>query len=428
MEQENSKFNIDEEYKPLYTTKKRFSIVTGGRGSLKSHSVHDFILRLTYEQGQGVLFTRYTMTSAEKSIIPEFKLALERLGVEEHFDVTKTTIVNKITNSFIWFSGIKTSSGDQTGSLKSLSGITTWVIEEGEDFRDESKFDAINKSIRTAGKQNRVIWVMNPTTPEHFIYNKFFKGHEAYKKIDGFNVLTTSHPKVEHIHTTYLIGRKYLSDDWLEEAEYYRIRAKEGKDIYSGRILNKDEQENAKKYYINQYLGGWRTQQEGVIFTNWEHGEFTPDLPYIYGLDFGVSDPDALVRVAIDKRNKLIYLKECIYQNNLSTNQLNSLVSAEVGRRLIVADLAGKRTIKDFKTAGLNITKCKKGSGSVVEGIKKMLDYTLIIDGDNLTRELNNYVWMDKKGEYPCDEYNHLIDAARYAITHLLRESRGVVI
>ena len=57
-----------------------------------------------------------------------------------------------------------------------------------------------------------------------------------------------------------------------------------------------------------------------------------------------------------------------------------------------------------------------------------MLDYTLIIHGDNLTRELNNYVWMDKKGEYPCDEYNHLIDAARYAIKHLLRESRGVVI
>ena len=56
--------------------------MSGGRGSLKSHSLHDFILKLTYEKGHGVLFTRYTMTSAKASIIPEFKEAISRLGVD----------------------------------------------------------------------------------------------------------------------------------------------------------------------------------------------------------------------------------------------------------------------------------------------------------------------------------------------------------
>jgi len=69
---------ISEAYKPLYTSTKRYFLITGGRGSLKSTSIHDFISRLTYEKGHGILFLRYTMTSAEKSIIPEFKEAIQR--------------------------------------------------------------------------------------------------------------------------------------------------------------------------------------------------------------------------------------------------------------------------------------------------------------------------------------------------------------
>ena len=127
------KAKINEVFKPLYTTSKRYIFLSGGRGSLKSTTVHDFIARLTYEKGHGVLFTRYTMTSAEKSIIPEFKITLERLGIESHFHITQNTITNLKTGSFIYFSGIKTSSGNQTANLKSIAGITTWVIEEGEE-------------------------------------------------------------------------------------------------------------------------------------------------------------------------------------------------------------------------------------------------------------------------------------------------------
>ena len=64
--------SISAVYKPLYTSKDRYFLLTGSRASLKSSSVHDFVARLTYEIGQGILFTRYTMVSAEKSVIPEF--------------------------------------------------------------------------------------------------------------------------------------------------------------------------------------------------------------------------------------------------------------------------------------------------------------------------------------------------------------------
>jgi phage terminase large subunit len=51
-----------------------------------------------------------------------------------------------------------------------------------------------------------------------------------------------------------------------------------------------------------------------------------------------------------------------------------------------------------------------------------MQDFELIIDPDsiNLIKELNNYAWNDKKSGTPFDLFNHLLDAARYAIQNQL--------
>ena len=193
---------INSAFKKLYTTKKRYILLTGGRGSLKTSTVHDFIIRLTYEKGHGVLFTRYTMASAEMSIIPEFKLVLDRLNLTSQFKITRNKAVNKKTGSFIFFSGVKTTSGNQTANLKSISGITTLVIEEGEDFDDRDSFTIIDDSIRTKGKQNRVIWIQNPSTKDHFIYEDWIKPFSRTIDVRGYKVSVSDHPMVEHIHTT----------------------------------------------------------------------------------------------------------------------------------------------------------------------------------------------------------------------------------
>ena len=155
---------IDVTFKPLYLSDKRYFFLTGGRGSTKTYNLHEFVAKLTYEGGHGILFTRYTMTSAEKSIIPEFKITLQRLGLIQDFHITKTQAVNLRTGSFIFFSGIKTSSGDQTGNLKSLPNINTWVVEEAEDYNRPKSFRIIDDSIREKGKINKVILILNPTT------------------------------------------------------------------------------------------------------------------------------------------------------------------------------------------------------------------------------------------------------------------------
>lgn len=419
---------IKKVYQPLYTTKKRYTIITGGRGSLKSSTVHDFVARLTYQQGHGILFTRYTMTSAEKSIIPEFKLALERAGAINDFTITKTLITNNHTKSFILFSGIKTSSGDQTANLKSLSGITTWVIEEGEDYQDEKGFDDIQRSIRQSGIQNRIIWIQNPSTREHFIYQKFIKDTNKRINVEGFNVTVSNHPNVEHIHTTYRIAEElgYLDKDWINEAEELRQKAEQDHEefVRSGGEFGRDRHES--EYYY-KYIGGWLERAEGAIFKNWEEGEFDDKLPFCYGLDYGYSpDPLAVAKVAVDKKKKRIYVHEEVYQTELD-DVSGYLEDVGINKKsLIICDTNEERTTRRIKKAGFNIRPVSKNR--IVDDIREIKKYTIIVtpESTNIKTEFNNYVWNDKKASIPIDDYNHLCDAIRYAFGKLTSKKRTI--
>ncbi|MBC7524797.1 MAG: PBSX family phage terminase large subunit [Flavobacterium sp.] len=401
-------YKINEAFKPLYTSKKRYFFITGGRGSLKSTSVHDFISRLTYDKGHGILVTRYTMTSAEKSIIPEFKIVATRNGSINDFIITSSKITNKLTGSFILFSGIKTSSGDQTANLKSLAGITTWVIDEGEDFKDEKTFDDIDDSIRTNEQQNRVIWIQNPSTIDHFIHKRWVEKTPKILNIEGFDVITSNNKNVEAIHTTYHIAKDYLSESILEKIEEIRIAE--------------------PKKYLHKYLGAWLDKAEGVVFTNWKFGDFNPDqLQTSFGMDFGFSiDPDTLTEVAIDIPKKKLYLKQHIYQNKLKTHELCQLVKSITGDKLIVGDSSESRLIGDMQAYGINIVPVKKGT--IESGVVRMQDFEIIIEYESyeIAKEFNNYVYLNKAGKLYIDAYNHAIDGSRYnVIYHLDNPNQG---
>ena len=101
---------LNGKYKPLIKDPSRYFVVTGGRGSGKSYAVNLMALFLTFEQNQNILFTRYTMTSAYTSIIPEFVDKIDELGLNEFFDVNRTEITNLATGNRIYFKGLKTGS------------------------------------------------------------------------------------------------------------------------------------------------------------------------------------------------------------------------------------------------------------------------------------------------------------------------------
>lgn len=398
-------------YKPLFTTDKRYIILTGGRNCGKSFGVKTWEPLLTYEEGHRILSTRYTLTSAKDSIIPETTSKLELLGVSDHFYENQSGVQNLITGSEILFRGIKTSSGSQTAKLKSLHNISTWVLDEAEELVDEDEFDTIDLSIRASKVQNRVVIILNPTTTEHWIWKRWFEGYTKMIEIDGFQIPVSTHPDVCHIHTTYHDNIENIPESFLK-------------------IIERMKKENPEKYK-HKILGGWLDKAEGVVFPHWIEEEFDVSLPYIFGMDFGVVDPTTLVKVAVDSKRKKIYLQELFYESGMRPSLISEMLRATVGEEdLIVADSAERLTINEMIYEGFNMQKAIKGPDSVKQGIRLMKDYTLCVDPDsqNLKKELNNYVWAEKKSETPVDDYNHLIDPIRYCLQVLIKQDQAFVI
>ena len=395
--------SLNSKYKALLKNDTRFYIVTGGRGSSKSFGVGTFITALSYESNHKILFTRQTMTSAHLSIVPEFQEKLDLFDINEHFNINRSVIENKVSKSEIIFKGLKTSSGDQTANLKSLQGVTTWILDEAEELSDESTFDKINLSLRTKGVHNRVILILNPTTKEHWIYKRFFEDAGVPEKFNGVK------GDVTYIHTTYLDNLKHLGESFISEVERIKIT-------------------NPNKYN-HVILGAWLEKAIGVVFTNWSFGAFNPDnLQVSYGQDFGFSiDPTTLIGVAIDKKHKKIYVQEHLYKPKLTTSEIAHINKEVCGHSLIVADSAEPRLINELASLGCNIIGAEKGPGSISLGIALLLDYQIIVEhnSSNMAKELNNYIYADKGSKLFVDDFNHLIDPLRYNVTYHLGRSTG---
>lgn len=404
-------------YYPLYNDTEHFIIiVTGGRGSGKSFSVGTFLERLTFEKNKlpdgtsithNILSTRYTMTSASISVIPEFMEKVDADGTAQYFHATKTDVTNLLTGAKVMFRGIKTSSGNQTAKLKSIQGITTFVCDEAEEWTSEEEFEKIMFSIRQQGIQNRIIVIMNPTDSNHFIYQKYIKDTHKIVEYDGVPVQISTHPSVLHIHTSYLDNIEHLSDTFVKEAQAMK--------------------EKDPERYAHIFMGQWSDVAEGAVFKKWGIvDEFPTNCRRVaLGIDWGFThDPTACVRCGvIDNR---IYIDEEFYEKGLLSDEIIKRLRAINERDginyKVIADSADPRLIQEVANGEILIYPVMKGPGSVLAGIDKMNTMEIFVTkrSVNLQEELRNYTWdKDKDGNYinqPIDAWNHAVDASRYFV------------
>lgn len=278
-------------YKPLFYNppQTRYFFVTGGRGSAKSYHVSTLLVNLSYEQNEVILFTRWTMVSARISIIPEFIEKIEELGRSADFIVNQSEIINKHTGSTILFRGIKTSQGTQTANLKSIHGVTCWVLDEAEEMYDEDVFDRIDLSVRSVLRPNRVIMVMNPSNRQHMLYKKFLEPRRS---------------DTTYIHTSYLINAHNLSDSFIAQAE-------------------STKRSNLARYN-HIFLGEWIDSAEGLLWKsgqidqtrrNQEHLDRNTLSRVILAIDPAVtktaqSDETGMVVVGLDRERKCYVLDD----------------------------------------------------------------------------------------------------------------------
>lgn len=216
----------------------RYIILTGGRGSGKSYAVALALTLAARDVGLACLYTRWTMTSAKDSIIPEFQEKIDLCGAAGEFTTTARDITHA-TGSKIMFRGIKTSQGNQTANLKSLQGVNKWVLDEAEEMPDEATFDTIDLSIRDKRRRNHVILCLNPTHKRHWIYRRWFQGIP-----EGFN---GRRGDVTYIHTDF-------RDNWNNLPDSYRMRIKDAVD-------------GNPKRFRQIWLGAWVDEVQGALWS-----------------------------------------------------------------------------------------------------------------------------------------------------------------
>ncbi|MFI3322056.1 MAG: PBSX family phage terminase large subunit [Rikenellaceae bacterium] len=398
-------------YHPLYTDTDKFIVlITGGRGSGKSFNASTFIERLTFEKApsgivHNILYTRYTMVSAGISVIPEFLEKIRADGTSKYFKSTKTDVKNKRTGSVVLFRGIKTSSGNQTAKLKSIQGITTFVVDEAEEWTSETDYDKIMLSIRQKGIQNRIIIIMNPSDEHHMIYRKYIKDTHKIEYFDGVPVQISTHPNVLHIHTTYLDNIEHLSEKFLQEVEEMKVK-------------------NPEKY-AHIVMGRWVDVAEGAIFKKYG---IVKEFPLWckkvgMGIDFGfTNDPTAIVKCGVI--DNALYVDLIDYRTGMLSSDIVKVLKNHPYK--VIADSADPRLISEIRLGGVNIHAVEKGAGSVLAGIDAILGMELYITERSyqLLEEIRKYSWdKDNEDRYinvPIDAYNHAIDAIRYYVLGVL--------
>ena len=237
---------ISKKYKPLFQLlhgkheNVDTVIMTGGRYSGKSFGVGTFSAEAFIQYDWKVLYTRFTNTSIEDSIVSEFKDKLEINDYKNYCEVIKSRVRSTCGDGEIVFKGIKTGSKSQTASLKSLSGFNCFIVDEAEEIPDFKTFEKVYFSIRSNTKRNVSILILNPTLKEHWIYKKYFEN----KVEQGFNGIKDN---VLYIHTSYLdVNRSYIPDNIFNSFETMK---KENPDDYN-----------------NIVMGGWLDKLEGCVF------------------------------------------------------------------------------------------------------------------------------------------------------------------
>lgn len=170
---------------------------------------------------------------------------------------------------------------------------------------------------------------------------------------------------------------------------------------------------------------------DGLIFENWEEREFDIDelrrrleLHTVFGLDFGyTNDPTALFCGMIDRVSRTLYVFDEMYEKGMSNERIAERVAAMgYAKERITADSAEPKSIDRLRELGLyRIRAARKGKDSIANGIDFLQDYRIIVHPRcvHFITEISNYTWdTDRFGNKigrPIDDFNHLMDAMRYA-------------
>lgn len=390
-------------YKQFWNWKGRYRVVKGSRASKKSKTTALwYIVNMIKYPDANLLVVRKTFRTIKDSCFTELKWAIHRLGVQEYFDIKESPleITYKPTGQKIYFRGLDDPL--KVTSITVETGCLCWMwVEEAYEVSNEADFNMLDESIRGAipegsGLFKQITITLNPWNEHHWIKKRFFD-----TKDDETLALTTN----------------YMCNEFLDEADR--------------KVFEFMKKNNPRRYRVAG-LGEWGIV-EGLIFENWEEKAFDINairsqtgIKSVFGLDFGyTNDPSTLFCGLIDTKNKILYVFDEMYEHGMSNERIaEKIKSMGYAKERIRADSAEPKSIDRLYDLGLTrITKARKGKDSINNGIDFLSDYKIIIHPrcTNFITEISNYTWdtdtkTGKRLNKPIDDFNHLMDAMRYAV------------
>lgn len=358
-----------------------------------------FIYNLMKFPLANALVIRQVFNTHKDSTFAQLKWAAHNLGVYHLWNFSKSPLEATYipTGQKILFRGL-----DDPMSITSITvekGFLCWVwFEEAFQIKNEDDFNKIDLSIRGAlpkGYFKQLTLTFNPWSEKHWIKKRFFD-----KESEDVLVLTTT----------------YTCNEWL------------GKDDL--KVYEAMKKDNPRRYRI-EGLGEWGIA-EGLIFENFEERAFNledikkiPDIKSAFGLDWGyTNDPSTLFCGMVSVERKEIYVFDEMYKKGMTNEAIaDEITKMGYAKEQIRADSAEPKSIDRLYALGIQrIVKARKGKDSILNGIAFIQNFKIIIHPkcENFITEVNNYIWdEDKFGQKvnkPIDEFNHLMDAMRYAL------------
>lgn len=417
----------------------------------------------TYEASKFLAFSatikkkRCVVLRDEKELIREsilneillrYDTADENGALSQHYQRLDSGIKDiKSSQMVVFTKGFRASANSKKANLKSISDIDIAAVEEMEDIRDENQFNVFHDGIRKEGAL--VLLILNTPDITHWVVSRWFTLERIdlskiwpSERDDGgyYDIIPKDIPGVIVIKTGFQ-DNPHLPSTIVER---YKAYGNPGSHLFN------------KHYYLTAILGYASTGRMGQIFSGWKpitNDAFNAiEARSIFGQDFGSTSPAGLVECKIV--NNRLYVRQHNYKG--MTEKQIGMLYCELGLKdeIIIADSAEPLTIGRLRNGwrkeeltdteradleahekagnpwryamlirGWNIYPAIKPPGSIIAGIKKLMDMEVFVtqESTDLWTEYSSYVWATDKNKMPIDEpedaNNHLIDPLRYVCT-----------
>lgn len=398
-------------YGTFWRWKGRYRACKGSRASKKSKTTALwYITNMMKYPEANTLIIRKTYRTLKDSCFAELKWAIHRLGVDAHWETKESPLemTYKPTGQKIYFRGL-----DDPLKITSITvehGCLCWAwIEESYEISSEDDFNMLDESIRGAvpegsGLFKQITLTLNPWNEHHWIKKRFF-----------------DNPDKE----TLAMTTNYKCNEWLDKADL--------------KVFETMRKQNPRRYAVAG-LGEWGIV-DGLVYENWKEEAFDyksdsfkkehTNLISVFGLDFGyTNDPTALFCGLLDLNNKKLFVFDEIYEKAMSNRRIaEQITSMGYCKEKITADCAEPKSIDELKGMGLRVKAAAKGKDSINNGIQWIQELEIIIHPRcvNFLTEISNYTWdkdkFDNKINKPIDDFNHLMDAMRYALEKYIKRN-----